>query len=172
MKKFFNWVMVIAGIVGAFYMIGLIVPRNQTQGSKTTLNAKPDQLYDVVSDLTTWSDWNPDVAAVRERPERNGHPIWEITDKKGITHDLEVMVQDDAAAWQGTYTIEGTRYTLRFDFGWYGQGGRARVTKTVDTHDTWQRAWRFLWSPDEASPIALLNALSQHLGEAANAEGN
>lgn len=172
MKKFFNWILVLAACVGAFYLIGLIVPRNQTQGSKTTLTAKPDQLYKVVADPATWSEWHPDVASIQERPERDGHPIWQVTDEHGRTFELEVMVAEDPGAWQGTYTIDGTRFVLRFDFSWYAQGGRARVTKTADTRDRWQRARRFLLPAKESSAIAVLNGLAEHLGEPGSAQSN
>src|SRR5262245_53785817 len=156
-KKFFNWILVVGAFVGAFYLIGLIVPRNQTQGSKTTLTAKPDALYKVVNDPTTWCDWHPDVASIQERPGRNDHPVWEVKDKHGRTFDMEVQIQEDPGAWQGTYTIDGTRFVLRFDLSWYGQGGRARVTATSDTRDTWKRAKRFLLPTNESSESALLN---------------
>jgi hypothetical protein len=171
-KKFFNWVLVLGACVGAFYLIGLIVPRSQTQGSKTTLTAKPDKLYALVSDPKTWPTWHPDVASVQERPERNDHPIWQVTDKRSRTWEMEVMVAEDPNAWQATYTIDGTRFNLRFDFSWYGQGGRARVTRTVDTRDVWRRAQRFLLPTKEASAVAVLNAMAEQLGEHGSAQGD
>ena len=172
MKKVFNWILVLGGLVGAFYLIGLIVPRNQSQGSKTVLTAKPDALYKIVNDPATWSDWHPDVAAIQERPERNDHPVWEVTDKRGRRYEMEILVQEDPGAWQGTYTIDGTRFVLRFDFSWYGQGGRARVAKSTDTRDTWQRAKRFLLPTKEASAIAVLNGLATEMGEPPAAQEN
>ncbi len=170
MKKFFNWVLVLGACVGAFYLIGLIVPRSQTSGSKTNLQAKPNQLYALVSDPTTWKDWHPDVAAIQERPKRDDHALWLVTDKHAKSYEMEILSAEEPQTWHAAYTIEGTRFTLRFDFSWYGQGGRARVTRTVDTRDTWQRARRFLLPTSEASAVALLNALAEQLGEPGAAE--
>lgn len=171
MKKFFNWILVLAGFVGAFYGIGLIVPRNQTQGSKTTTTAQPEQVFKVLSDPSTWSDWNPDVASIREGPERNGHKIWVVTDKQARSYEMEVTLTEERTfQWQGSYTIEGTHFLLRFDVGWYGQGGRVSVTKTADTRDAWQRARRFLLPTKESSALSLLNALSEQMGEAPSAK--
>jgi len=171
-KKFFNWVLVLAGCVGAFYGIGLIVPRSQTLGSRTSLQAKPDEIYKVVSDPSTWSQWHPDVSSIQERPDRDRHKIWLVTDKEARTFELEVTAEEEPTAWQVTYTVDGTRTVLRFDFSWHGSGGRARVAKTSDTRDTWQRAQRFLLPTKEASAIALLNALAEYLGEPGSAEEN
>ena len=171
MKKFFNWVLILGACVGAFYLIGLIVPRNQTQASKTTLQAKPAELFAVVSDPTTWSNWNPDVSAISERSSRD-HKMWSVTDKHARTYDLEVVLEEEPLSWQATYTIEGTRFVLHFDFKWYGEGSLARVTKTFDTSDTWLRAKRFLLPTPEASSVALLNALCQQVGEPGTAKEN
>jgi hypothetical protein len=171
-KKFFNWVFVLAGCVGLFYFVGLIVPRTLTQGSKTTLKAVPEQLYAVVSDLNTWPEWHPDVASVQERPAKNENPVWRITERDGTIYEAEVQVREEPGSFQTTYTIDGSRYTLRFAFGWYGQGGRAQITRTVDTRDRWKRARAFLWSRNETAPIGLLNALAKHLGETVAAEEN
>lgn len=173
MKKFFNWILVLAACVGVFYGIGLIVPRSQTQGSKTTLTAKPEQIYEVVSDPSTWKEWNPEVSSIQERPERDRHKIWFVTDQEARSYEMEVVLEEvPTPSVQATYTVDGTRFVLRIDFSWHGQGSRARVTKTSDTRDVWQRAQRFLLPTKEASPIALLNALAEHFGEAGSAEGN
>jgi len=169
-KKFFNWVLVLAGIVGAFYGIGVIVPRSMTSGSKTTFVVKPDKLFAAVADVRSWPEWHPDVLSVSERPEHNKNPMWHVTEKDGVSYDMEVSVADDPTKWQGAYTIDGQRHTLRFDFQWYGEGGRAHATRTVDTNDTWLRAKAFLWSRSETDPIGLLNALAVHFGEAPKAD--
>jgi hypothetical protein len=172
-KKFFNWILVLGALVGAFYLIGLIVPRSQTQGSKTTLTAGPEQLYAVVSDPGTWEDWNPEVASIEERPERDKNKVWSVTDKHARSYEMEVTLEERPTPFvQATYTVDGTRFVLRFDFTWHGQGSRARVTKTSDTRDVWQRAKRFLLPSKDSSAIALLNALAQRFGEPGAAEGS
>jgi hypothetical protein len=171
-KKFFNWILVLGACVGLIYCIGLIVPRSQTQGSKTTLTSGPEQLFALVSDPSTWADWNPEVASIQERPERDKHKVWFVTDQAGRTYEMEVTLSDAPMPFvQANYTVGGTRFVLRFDFNWHGQGSRARVTKTSDTRDVWQRARRFFLPTKEASAITLLNALAEHFGEAGSAEG-
>jgi hypothetical protein len=164
-KKFFNWVLVAAACVGAFYGIGLIVPRSQTLASKTTFVADPDKLYAVVADVASWPQWHPDVRAAEERATRKDNPVWKITEKGGTSYELEVQNDEAPSLWQATYTIDGARYTLRFEAWWFGQGSRGRVTRTIDTRDPWRRAKGFLLARDEAKPAGLLNALGAHFGE-------
>ncbi len=165
MKKFFNWVLVLAGFVGAFYCVGLIVPRAQTSGSKTNLVATPAQLYAWIADVSSWPQWHPDVLTVQERPGKKDHPVWRVTEKSGTSFDLEVADSVEDKSWAATYAIDGTRYSLRIDLAWYGQGARVHVKRTVDTSDTWKRAKSFLWSRDETGAVGLVNALARQVGE-------
>lgn len=170
MKKFFNWILVLAGCVGLFYCIGLIVPRSLTLGCRTNLTTKPEQVYALVSDLETWPEWHPDVRKVQESVSRGDTPLWRVTDSNGESYDLEVNSAEEDAAFQVAYTIDGSRYTLRFSMRWYGEGARVQLARTVDTRDPWKRAKSFLWSRNETKPVGLLNALVAHLGEAAPVE--
>jgi polyketide cyclase/dehydrase/lipid transport protein len=165
MQKFINWLLVIGALVGLFYVIGLIVPRSETKKCETQLHVKPEQLYALVADVSTWPKWFPDVTAVREGPEKNDLPTWNLTFKDGTTSLLEVMNADEDKLWQAFYSRKGSRCTLRFVFGWYGEGGRIHLSKVVDTRDPWIRAKLFLWLNSDATPIAIVNALGQHLGE-------
>lgn len=152
--------------MGLFYLVGLIVPRSNTRKCETQLQTKPDQLYALVSDVSTWPEWFPDVSAVRPGAEKNGLPTWTLSFKDGTSALLEVMNADEDSLWQAFWVREGSRNTLRFVFGWYGQGGRIHLTKTVDTRDPWRRAKLFLWFHPDATPLAVMNALGQYLGEA------
>ena len=172
MKKYFNWLMVLAACVGAFYGVGLIVPRNQTLGAKAPYTAKPDQVYEVLADLRTWPEWFPGLASVQERPERNGHPVWRVLTKDGLSFEIEVLGTEDEKSWNGTYTIDGTRTTLRFDMTWYGSGSRLRATRAADTRDTWLRAKNFFLPSSEVEPIAILQGLGVFFGESVEAENN
>ena len=169
MRRFINWVFVVGALVGVFYLVGLIVPRSQTQSSKTQTQTKPDELYALVADVSSWPQWHPEVARVEERPERNDHLVWRVTEKDGDSYELELTQAEEEKIWLATYSHGGSRVTLRFVFGWFGQGGRMHVTRTVDTRDPWLRARLVFWGRDEATPLTLLNAISQHLGEASKA---
>jgi len=164
-KKLFNWILVLGALVGAFYFVGLIVPRQQRVGSYTTLDTVPIDLYATISDVTTWDNWHPDFSSVRELPEKNGDRQWQATDRKGRSFTLSESIAEEGLRWQGTYEIEGSRFTWRFDIAGYAQGSRVGVSKTVDTRDTWLRAKRFLWFGEGSTALAALNALSSHLGE-------
>jgi hypothetical protein len=169
-KKFFNVLIILAGCAGAVYGIGLIVPRNLTEVSKTNLLSKPDAVYALVSDVTTWPRWHPDVARVEQRPERNDHPIWRITTKSGEMLDLEVKVEDGPAHWMGDYVRKEQRVTLKLDTSWYGEGTSVLFGHTTVTTDPWVRAKHFLLPDGEVSAITLLNAISKGLGEPPHAE--
>jgi hypothetical protein len=170
-KKFMHWIVVIGACVGAFYLIGLIVPRTQSQGSRTNLATAPSDVLQLVKDPQYWPEWHPDVAGVQPRGERNDKAIWSVRDRLGKSYELEVLAADERM-WQGSYTVDGTRFTLRFEVLGYGQGARVQVTRTTDTRDVWLRAKRFLWSKPESSPIAMLNGIAGYFGEHGEAVSN
>lgn len=171
MKRFMNWVLLVGACVGAFYLIGLVVPRSQSTGSKTNLAASAEDVLKVIVDPQYWTEWHPDVLSVQPRGERNDKQVWSVTDEKNRKFDLEVTGAE-GRMWQGSYTLEDTRFTLRFEVIAYGQGSRLQVTRTADTRDVWKRARRFLWSKPEASPIAILNGIAAYFGEHGEAVSN
>lgn len=170
MKKFFNWILILAACVGSVYLIGLIVPRNQSATSKTNIGPKPDEIYAVLVDFAHWPAWNPDFAVVKERPSNGEHPLWQVTDKSGRTFELEVVALEEDKSCKCAYTVDETRHTLTFDLSWYGQGGRICLSRSADTRSPWLRAKRFLLPASESSALQLLNALCVQLGEPARVE--
>jgi hypothetical protein len=171
-KKFFNWVLVLAACAGLVYGIGLIVPRSLTSGSKAAFDEEPEPLFLLAADVASWPRWHPDVASVRERPAHGERAVWSITTKKGDSYELEVTAFEEPRLFQGTYTIGGSRITWRYEFGWYGRGRRAHVTRTVETRDPWQRAKQFFLPRGESTPLAVLNAMTADLGLAAKSEAD
>lgn len=172
MKKFFNWILVLAGCVGAFYGIGLIVPRMQTEGSQADFQTKPADVMAVLADVSSWPQWLPEIATVREHEGKlNDNPAWRVTKNDGASYQLEVSLATDAA-WQATYDLAETRHTVRFKLSGLGEGTRVQATRTADTRDPWVRAKTFLLMRGETSGLALLNALAEHLGESANARNH
>jgi len=168
-KKFFNWILLLAAIVGAFYGVGVIVPRSQKLGSYTNFMAKPREVYSVVYDVERWDEWHPDFADVREIDELDGKRRWRVTDHKARMFELvETEVEQDRQ-WQGTYEIEGTNFSYRIMITGSGSGSRVGLKKTLDTRDPWRRAKRFLWFGEGSTALGLLNALSVQLGEPAEA---
>jgi hypothetical protein len=170
-KRFFNWILILGACVGAFYLIGLIVPRSQTQGSKTNLQATPENVLQLVVDPQYWTEWHPDFVSVQPRGERSGRALWSVRDELNRSFEIEVAAQE-GRVWQGSYALDGTRFTLRFEAIGYGEGSRVQVTRTADTPDPWKRAKRFLWSTPECSAVAILNGIAAYFGEHGQAVTN
>lgn len=169
MKKLFNWILILGGLVGAFYFVGLIVPRQEKLGCYTTLDVRPDVLYALVADPLNWSAWHPDFTSVREGSDDKDARSWRVTGPDGRAFEFVEGAAEEGLRWLGSYEVDGTKVTWRFDINGYSDGSRVRLARTEDTRDTWLRAKRFLLFEGGASPLAVLNALSVHLGEPGNA---
>jgi len=164
-KKFFNRILVLAAFVGAFYGVGVIVPRSQKLGSYTNLQATPREVYAQVYDVENWDRWHPDFADLRELDEVDGQRRWRVTDQEGRTFELVEGDCEEDRTWQGSFEAEGSRTTYRFVVVGSGSGSRVTLKKTLDTRDPWLRARMFFTFGGGASPLALMNALSVQLGE-------
>lgn len=155
----------LAAIVGAFYGVGLIVPRSMKLGSYTNLQSSPREVIEQVKDVEAWDSWHPEFADVRELDAVDKQRRWRVMDHEGRNFELLETEYEEDREWQGTYELEGSRITYRILAIGAGSGARVSFKKTVETRDPWLRAKRFLTFGEGATPLALLNALSVQLGE-------
>ena len=164
MKKFFNWSLVVGACVAAFYLIGLIVPRNEASGSKSNLESKPEAVYAIFSDVDGWPQWYPGVARVEEREKRKNNAVWSVTDKLGKSYVLEVTQNDPKEnSFAATYELDGTRHNWTMIVNWFPDGARVRVNEMTDTGDPWKRARRFLMPNHDVAPLEVLLAIGKQL---------
>jgi len=165
MKRLTTLICVVGALVGVFYLVGMILPRSRATGSKTTMDSKTTEVYQAIVDLRGWPRWFPGVTRAEEGAERAGHPTWRLTDDKGEMFDLEVTSEDGSSVWIGVFERRGSRFTLRFDVKWFGEGASVFVTEQADTRSPWMRARRFFMNEHTSMPGILL-ALGKQLGDA------
>jgi polyketide cyclase/dehydrase/lipid transport protein len=163
-KRFFVLLVIAGACAGVFYVIGLVLPRTQSTASRTNFQANPQEVFKVVSDVANWDDWQPNIARVEERPEKNGHPVWHVTDREGKSWDMDITVVQEPLAFAASYELDGTKRSLRFDIKWLGQGSIVRITSLRDCRSPWVRARRG-FTNEHAELLQVLLGLGRKLGE-------
>jgi len=105
-------VLLLVPIVG-----GGFVPQGHVTAGSAEYAQPPEQLWDVVSDLESWPDWNTAVTQIARRPDRDGRPVWVAVGEWGEMpsvvdvsepHRLLVLrIPEDAGiGFHGSWTYE------------------------------------------------------------------
>lgn len=146
MRRFINFLFIAGAVVGVFYLIGLITPRSMSTEVTGRLVAFPRDVGKVMADVAGWPGWHPTVESVRERElSKSKKPVWGVRDTLLGDYDVEIVLAEDTR-WNGTWEIEGERFTLRVEARGYGED-RTQVLILCQrlVSDPWKRAARLLW---------------------------
>lgn len=57
-------------------LIGLRLPKTHIAASRIRLSAKPQEVWDIITDFAAHPTWRPGLAAVELGPEVDGRPTW------------------------------------------------------------------------------------------------
>ncbi len=116
-----KWVLIAAaavvGLVGVVALVGALLPRGHTASRTGQFRQPPDSVWRVITDFASAPAWRPDVRAVERLPDRDGHAVWQETDKHGQRLPLEVLefvpprrlvmrIADPKLPFGGTWTYE------------------------------------------------------------------
>src|SRR5689334_13611062 len=84
-------VLVLFGIVGVIAAIGASLPVKHTASRSVTLQASPQQVWDIISGPPTW---RPDVTGYEELRSQEGHRRWVEYGKGGSKMSYEAIESD------------------------------------------------------------------------------
>lgn len=155
-----KWSLVALGIVfvafAAAYVIGVMLPVSHTATASAELDAAPEQVWDLITDIEAFPEWRPDVERVARLDDRDGLPVWRETMSTGhVTfraeewsppHRLVARIADEDLPFGGTWTYEiepvgaGTRLTITEDGEVYNPLFRF-MSRFVFGHDSTMRAY-------------------------------
>ncbi len=164
MKKFVTLLFVLGAFGGAFYLIGMVLPRVHSATSRATFTVQPGAIYQVLVDIEHWDEWHPAIADLQRLPDRNGREVWGVTGKDHKRWELELGQTEDPIRFQAFFVRGKDRETFRAEMRWLGEGSIMRVTEQGDTPEPWRRALRMF--RDAHEPLSdVLRALGNRLGE-------
>jgi uncharacterized protein YndB with AHSA1/START domain len=122
---------VLAGIGLLVVVTGMLLPKEHTARSHATIDAPPDSVWRVLTDVAAFPTWREDVIRVEMLPSPNGQKTWRETGKHGaITFEeraadpprrLVARIADPSLPFGGSWTYDvvpeaaGSRVTITED---------------------------------------------------------
>jgi uncharacterized protein YndB with AHSA1/START domain len=128
-----KWALLLVGVLAALMLLpmvgGMFVARSHVAASTVTLDQPVDSLWAVVSDLSSYPIWWPDVRSMEPTEVAAGRTTWLQRDAQGRELPIEVVVSqrphrfvtriaDERLPFSGTWTYEmeptaaGSRLTV------------------------------------------------------------
>jgi uncharacterized protein YndB with AHSA1/START domain len=158
----------LAGLILLVWMVGSLLPRDHLSQVAIQLEADPDRVWNLISDVGGTGRWRPEVRNIEMQPAVSGRVRFVETTGQGAT-PFEVLSQepparqvirvvDDGLPFGGTWTWElspagsGTRLTM-------SEAGFIR-------NPVFRVASRIVFPPTKMM-LGYLRALARELGESA-----
>jgi uncharacterized protein YndB with AHSA1/START domain len=87
------WVLVavgvVAGLIVAIVLIGLLLPKGHTASRTATFARPPEVVWDVIADFRAAPTWRKELARVEVLADANGQPVWKEVPKRGTPLTLQ-----------------------------------------------------------------------------------
>ncbi len=133
---------------------------------KAVFNRQPSEIWGVIADLGNQASWRTDLQRVDRVPDRNGHPVWEETDRRGQTLTMETVeslssrrlvrrIADENLGFGGSWTME---------IGEYGEVTSLTITENGEIHNPVFRFVSRFITGQSATIDEYLTALGAKLG--------
>jgi uncharacterized protein YndB with AHSA1/START domain len=166
-----RWVLVILAAIATVVVVvvvgGMLLPRRHTARSSTTINASPEAIWRVLTDVETFPSWRSDVSRVELLSTTSGRKTWrEIGQHGAIT--FEETLADPPRRLVGRIADPSLPFGGSWTYDIAPLDGAARVTITEDgvVHNPVFRFMsRFVFG-HHATQEAYLRALGRKFGHA------
>jgi uncharacterized protein YndB with AHSA1/START domain len=115
-----KWIWITATVVGILVVVVLVVgwllPEKHHAERQATLNAPPEAVWDLMTDVEAFPSWRSDIKKVQRLPDRDGRPAWVEEGSSGrLTLAVErseaprllvLRIADPDLPFGGTWTYE------------------------------------------------------------------
>jgi len=125
-------VAVLLGVPALVALVGSLLPKGHSAARRATFRQSPEALWRVLTDYAAMPSWRTDLRAIERLPDRDGHAVFQETDRHGQKLLLETIeavpprrlvgrIADPKLPFGGTWTYEitpaagGTMLTITED---------------------------------------------------------
>ena len=127
-----EWILIplviLLGVIAVAFVAGWLLPRRHLAAASVHLDARPQRVWELVSDFAGGAAWRREVKEVERLPDVNGRPVWRETSERGSMtfvvdewqppRRLTTRIADKNLGFGGTWEYllepekEGTRLTI------------------------------------------------------------
>lgn len=149
-------------LVGLFLLSGALRPPDHVARARATFDVPPERVWEVISDVESWPEWNPEVMRAERASDANGRQVWLVEGSWGV-------VPTALSAWEPPSLLQTSMDAGDFRGQWTyeidpdGSGTRLTLTEEGHVENFVFRAF-MLFSDEHATMLAYLNALGLRLG--------
>jgi Polyketide cyclase / dehydrase and lipid transport len=116
-----KWILIVVAVplaVAALAaLVGALLPKAHSASRRATFRRSPETLWRVLTDHAAMASWRTDLRKIERLPDRDGHEVWQETDKRGRKLPLETIeavpprrlvgrIADPTLPFGGTWTFE------------------------------------------------------------------
>ncbi len=85
---------VLAALIAAVVVIGLLIPKSHTARRRVEYGQAPEKVWEVISDFERHAKWRDGIRRVERLADRNGHAVWCEVRGRGDRLTMEVVEFD------------------------------------------------------------------------------
>jgi uncharacterized protein YndB with AHSA1/START domain len=156
---------VLATVVAIVFVVGMLLPREHTARSYSTIDASPDAIWRALTDVEAFPSWRDDVSRVELLPPAHGRKTWRELGKNGTitfeqviaepSHRLVSRIADPGLPFGGTWT---------YDVVPAGEGSKVTITEDGVVHNPLFRFMSRYVFGHHATQEAFLRSLGRKFG--------
>src|SRR2546425_4713610 len=76
-------VAVLLGVPTLVTSVGSLLPKAHSASRRATFHQSPETLWRLLTDYAAMPSWRPDFRAIERLPDRDGHAVYQETDRHG-----------------------------------------------------------------------------------------
>jgi uncharacterized protein YndB with AHSA1/START domain len=118
-----HWILIgvilLVGLPALVALAGSLLPKSHRASRRATFHQSPETLWRVLTDCAAMPSWRTTLRAIERLPDRDGHEVWQETDRRGRKLRLETVeavpprrlvgrIADPKLPFGGTWTYEIT----------------------------------------------------------------
>ncbi len=169
MKRFLALLVIAGVLVGAFYLVGTVLPRVNSTACRATFKTEPEKVFDALVAVEQWPQWNRSILHLERMPDEDDRAVFHATGPDGVLTRLERTSFEKPARMSISFQEPHARGTLRYELKRFGDGVIVRVTQQRDVKDPWRRA-AGLFTAQNTSMLRFLEDLGSRVGETVTVE--
>ena len=161
-----RWIVTAVGALAVLLVIillfGMTRPVAHSARTRALYPVRPEVLWDTLTHFESWPEWYPEIEGVRRLPDRNGHPVVELTSGWG-TVPAELMVFDRPERMQSSLDAGSFRGSWTYTLTPTGGGTMLTVIESGEVDNPFFRAM-MVFMDEYATMLAFHRALAARLG--------